>query len=77
MNGDAESGNGWDEHKRLVLKELGCLRADQASVASTLVDIRVAIGKLQVKAGIWGILGGCVPIALALAAYYIRGIGSG
>jgi len=69
--------NGWNEWSRYVLAELTRLnsRVEAIPVAINLkVDeinkalkkIEVEIGKLQVKSGIWGAIGGLVPVAIML-----------
>ena len=68
--------NGWDEHKKLVLHELQCLKESTKEITNAVVGIQITLEGLKtafrIKSGIWGIIGGCVPIALALAAYFVR-----
>lgn len=73
MSGN-EGTNGWDEHKRLIAQELKDLKAGQLSVNETLTSIQVSIAKLQVKSGVWGILGGSIPVALALGVLWVRSL---
>lgn len=53
-----EDDNGWKEWKNHVLSELQRLEPIQTDIT----DIKVAIGKLKVKSGIWGAIGGIIPL---------------
>ena len=33
--------------------------------------VRIEIAKLKVKSGIWGVIGGTIPIVILLAIYFI------
>lgn len=52
-----EDDNGWKEWKNHVLSELQRLEPIQTDIT----DIKVAIGKLKVKSGIWGAIAGIIP----------------
>ncbi len=41
-------------------------------VNDRLTDVRIEIAKLKVKAGIWGVIGGAVPVLIMLAIYFLR-----
>lgn len=34
--------------------------------------IEIAIAKLQVKSGVWGLIGGSIPVAIMLAIYLVE-----
>lgn len=39
-----------------------------------IVKAQIAIAKLQVKSGIWGVIGGCIPVLITIAIYlYCKG----
>lgn len=59
-------GNGWQEYQRLVLHELTSLRKDLSDLESGQNDVKVELGMLKVKSGLWGLLGGFVPVAIAI-----------
>lgn len=68
--GDKENmtgGNGWQEYQRLVLYELKAHTDTLGEFGKELTNVKVEIGMLKVKAGLWGLLGGMVPVAIALA----------
>lgn len=64
----AENGklNGWNEWSRYVLKELERLNTCYEQVRIELGNIKTEVTMLKVKAGFWGLLGGAIPIAIAL-----------
>ena len=41
------------------------------SLKEELTLVRIEIAKLKVKAGIFGVIGGIIPIALTLCVYWI------
>jgi len=65
-------GNGWQEYQRLVLHELGSLRQDLSEIAKEQGAIRVELGMLKVKSGLWGLLGGFVPVAVAVLLRFLQ-----
>jgi len=59
-----ETGNGWNEYKRLVLKQLEDLTNKTESVENKIDLLRTDVTILKVKAGIYGGIAGFV-IAVA------------
>jgi len=65
--------NGWDEYKKLILKEIKDL-SDKTSRLEKRMDtqmelistIREDIAGLKVKSGIWGFIGGGIPSLVAV-----------
>lgn len=68
------------EYRRLILSELERLSSSVQDLthqinqlrASDLAEIRSEIGMLKVKAGVWGLLGGLIPVLAALAALLLK-----
>lgn len=67
-----EHGNGWKEWSKYVLKELERLNTCYASTDRRLQQISVDIAMLKVKAGLWGAMGGALPVAITLAVIYLK-----
>lgn len=61
------SPNGWNEWSKYVLKELERLNACYEKIDSRLDIVQDEITKLKIKAGIWGLVAGAVPVAIVLA----------
>ena len=40
-------------------------------IQEQLTLIRIDIAKLKVKSGIWGVIGGCVPVVILIAIYFV------
>lgn len=69
-----EAGDSWTEYRKLVVQELE--RLDHSiSQLSTKIDefmrgdiskIKIDIAMLQVKAGVWGVLGGVLTVLAAV-----------
>ena len=57
-----EKNNGWHEWSRYVLKELERLNVNQEEMNEKITNILIEIGMLKVKAGVWGLVGGAIPV---------------
>ena len=71
--------NGWREWSKYVLKELEHNRADHDKMLDLLneIDKRVAamdneVAALQVKAGVWGLIAGTIPVVAAILLNMIK-----
>lgn len=69
---DLTGGNGWQEYQRLVLYELKAHTDTLAEFGAELTTIKVEIGMLKVKAGLWGLLGGLIPVAIAVVSKMVE-----
>lgn len=58
---------GFDEYRMLIMETLESLQADLRAMRSDVTDIKVAVGQLQVRAGLLGALGGALGGALISA----------
>ena len=66
--------NGWDEYQRLVLEKLKQNDASHNEIAKTLTDIKVDIGQLKVKSGVWGGIAGFITAAIALIIALVKSL---
>ncbi len=62
----------WDEWSKHVLLELKRLGTGQESHNTLLSEIKSQIATLKVKAGIWGLIGGAIPVVVGLAIWIIK-----
>ena len=58
--------NGWNEHKKLIMFELAQLQKAVGDISTKLDGIKTDIVILKVKAGVFGLLAGAIPVAIAL-----------
>jgi len=58
--------NGWSTDRKVVLYQLSELGGDSKEHGKTLMEIREDIAMLKVKSGVWGLLGGSIPVAILL-----------
>ena len=63
-----------EQRDNTVLKKMVEL---QEQVHTDVNTIKEAIVKLNVKSGIWGAIGGAVPIAVGILAYFLKGMLTG
>jgi hypothetical protein len=61
-----ENENGWGEYRKMVLKELENLGRVQEDIRKDITLIREEIASLKVKSGVWGLVGGMIPVAIAI-----------
>jgi hypothetical protein len=58
---------GFDEYRMLIMETLESLQSDIRTMSKDITDIKVAVGQLQVRAGLFGALGGALGGALISA----------
>lgn len=56
----------WDLDREVVMNELAELNHELKTVIAQLTELRIEVGKLTVKAGIWGALAGAATAAIPL-----------
>lgn len=65
-----ENNNDWGAWSHHVLIELKRLNTNQESmdkdISEKLTSMKIEISQLQVKAGIWGAIGGAIPVIVVL-----------
>ena len=66
--------NGWAEWSRFVLKELERLNGCYDDINEKVGLIREEIVALKIKAGVWGLIGGMIPVAVGLMIYLLKEI---
>lgn len=71
-----EGPNGWKSWGNHVLVELERNEAAHKEIILRLNSIENSIVELKVKSGVWGMLGGAIPVAIGLAIYLVKSIGS-
>lgn len=64
--GNERQDNGWSEWSKYVLKELERMHDWLNEIEKKVNSQRVEIAMLQVKAGLWGALGGIIPLLVLL-----------
>jgi hypothetical protein len=58
---------GFDEYRMLIMETLESLQGDIRALSKDIIEIKVAVGQLQVRAGLFGALGGAIGGALISA----------
>jgi len=67
-----DSQDGWDTYSKLVLAKLDDHDDLLKDINKELTQIRVEISMLKVKSGVWGLIGGLIPVTIALAVAILR-----
>lgn len=73
----------WEEARAVIRYQLSELKADIAALSTQLTknhaenqvmytQMKVDIAMLQVKAGVWGIIGGAIPVLLMLLVSWLK-----
>jgi len=71
MQGE-QKANGWNEWSRYVLKELERLNSALETQTIELNQIGRDIVSLKLKAGVWGLIGAAIPVAIGLAISLLK-----
>ena len=66
--------NGWVVWGRHVLEELIELKEQNKELDRNVNKIHTEIAVLKVKSGIWGLLGGLIPVTITLVIIFITGL---
>lgn len=64
--------SGWEYYSKLVLTKIDEHDEILSEINKELNNIKIDIGMLKVKAGIWGVIGGLVPITIGLALNFLK-----
>jgi len=64
----------WKDYQEFVLRELNRLNNNVEKLEEKIDIISTDIAVLKIKAGLWGLIGGALPILIALAIYFLSGI---
>jgi len=67
-----ESPNGWNEWSKYVLKELERLNGCYEQIDKKVDKIEQEIAMLKVKSGVWGLVGGLIPVVIALIFIFLK-----
>jgi len=76
VNGWAE----WSKHVLLELQRLAKAQEDtkddfakaQEALKEEITKIKINIAMLQIKSGIWGAIGGAIPVSILVAWMFIK-----
>jgi hypothetical protein len=66
--------NDWKEYQIFVLEELGRLNNNIEKLETTINSISKDTAVLKVKAGMWGLIGGAIPVLIALGIYVLNNL---
>lgn len=66
---DPESWGAWRHH---ILKEIKRLAERQEAFNTTQTKIHIELAMLKVKSGIWGLIGGAIPVIIGLIFFVLK-----
>ena len=64
--------DGWHEWSKYVLKAIEEGKDRDVGMLELLTQARMDIAQLKIKAGIWGLIGGAIPVAVGLAVWFVQ-----
>ena len=62
--------NGWSKYEKMVIEKLDDHDQKFTGIEDKLTQIQVDIATLKVKAGVWGGIGGLIPVVIAIVMFY-------
>ena len=66
--------NGWSKYEKMVIDKLGDHDDKFNGIENKLTQIQVDIATLKVKAGVWGGIGGLIPVVIAIVMFYATAV---
>lgn len=66
------SENSWFACSKHVLLQLESNTKCLHEIKNELTSIKIEIAKLKVKSGIWGMIGGVIPVAIGIAIWLFK-----
>ena len=66
--------NGWSKYKKMVIDKLDDHDDKFNGIEDKLTQIQVDIATLKVKAGVWGGIGGLIPVVIAIVMFYATAV---
>lgn len=63
--------NGWGEWAKHVLSELERLNACYEKLDERIQTMHTDIVTLKIKAGVWGLVGGIIPVLVVIGIKYL------
>ncbi len=70
----ADNENDWEKWSVYILKELERLNDCYEESRKEIIKIGKDIVSLKVKSGMWGVIGGMVPICIGLLIWLARSV---
>jgi len=61
----------WNEYRKFVVEKLDAHSGNFGEIFERLNKIEVAVSALKVKAGVWGLLGGVIPVAITIIVWLV------
>jgi len=62
------------EYRRLLISELERLTREVNECRQEIQSIHREITKLNVKSGVWGLMGGAIPVGIGLLVWFLQSI---
>ena len=66
--------NGWSKYEKMVIEKLDDHDDKFNGIENKLTQIQVDIATLKVKAGVWGGIGGLIPVVIAIVMFYATAV---
>ena len=66
--------NGWDEWAKFVLQTGERHETLLEDIRKEVTSVRIEVGMLKVKAGVWGAIAGAIPVVIALGIWAIKSL---
>ena len=71
---DEKNQNDWGEYKLFILAQIDELKTEftnfqkiQQDMMKQIIEMQTQLSALKVQSGVWGLIAGSIPVALALA----------
>ena len=65
------NGKSWEEYRKFVVEKLDTHTDHFGEIFKRLNKIEVDLAKLKIKAGVWGLLAGAIPVAITIIVWIV------
>lgn len=62
----------WDRWRAHVLNEIRRANETFSDLSKAVASLHVETAKLQVKSGVWGVLGGMIPVLILVVVEHLK-----
>jgi len=69
----APNGDDWPTWSKYVVEELKDNKKWHEKHSEKLTLVRIDIRELKLKCGVWGVVGGAIPVAIGFAVWFLKG----
>ena len=60
------------EWRKWLVRKVESIEDEYKAMSGTIARLDKCIAKLNVKSGVWGLMGGAIPVIIGLTVYFLQ-----